>query len=198
MSAALALGFPDPVLDAQAVFRAVMEALARPGTVQALAAALDPPAPLTRELAAVALALADHDAGLWLDAPLAAVPAVAEYLRFHTGAPIVADPTAAAFALVADPAGLMPFEAFAQGVPDYPDRSTTLVLALDTLETGAGLTLRGPGIDGRARLAAAPLPTDMPARWAANRALFPRGVDLVLTAPGRVAGLPRSTDILQE
>jgi alpha-D-ribose 1-methylphosphonate 5-triphosphate synthase subunit PhnH len=198
MNMALAPGFADPVLDAQGVFRAVMDALARPGTVQALSSALVPPAPLPPELAAVALALADHDAPVWLDAPLAAAPAVADFLRFHTGAPIVADPGEAAFALVADPRALPPFETFALGVPDYPDRSTTLVLALDTIETGAGLTLRGPGIAGRATLAAGPLPTDFPGRWAANRSLFPRGVDLVLTAPGRVAGLPRSTDILAE
>ena len=97
-------GFADPVLDAQRVFRGVMEALARPGSLQPLADLPEVPAPLTPELAAIALALADADAPLWLDAPLAGAPAVAEFLRFHTGAPIVKDPAEAAFALVADPA----------------------------------------------------------------------------------------------
>jgi alpha-D-ribose 1-methylphosphonate 5-triphosphate synthase subunit PhnH len=195
MSAALALGFPDPVIDAQRVFRAVMDALARPGTVRDLAVDLAPPAPLTPELAAVALALADHEAPLWLDPALAAVPAVAAYLRFHTGAPIVADPAGAAFALVAEPAWLSSFEPFAIGTPDYPDRSTTLVLACDRLASEEGFTLEGPGIERQAALSAAPLPPGFPALWAANRALFPRGIDLILVAPGRVAGLPRSTTL---
>ena len=67
MTAILRQGFPDPVLDAQEVFRAVMDALARPGSVRPLGSDLDPPAPLTPELAAVALSLADHDAPLWLE-----------------------------------------------------------------------------------------------------------------------------------
>ena len=44
-------GFADPVLDAQRVFRAVMEALARPGSLQPLSDLPDVPAPLTPELA---------------------------------------------------------------------------------------------------------------------------------------------------
>ncbi|MDJ1159105.1 phosphonate C-P lyase system protein PhnH [Chelatococcus sp. SYSU_G07232] len=190
--APLAAGFADPVRDSQAVFRAVMTALARPALPQPLAVALGPPAPLTPELAAVALALADHEAPLWLDGPLASVSAVADFLRFHTGAPIVTDPAGAAFALVADAAALPPFDAFAQGTQDYPDRSTTVVAAVERLAQGRGLAFEGPGIRQRAALDAAPVPADLAQRLARNRALFPRGVDLVLVAPGRIAGLPRS------
>lgn len=194
-AAALAPGFADPVLDAQGVFRAVMEALARPGTPQALPVSLAPPAPLTPAIAAIALTLADHEAPLWLDARLAASAAAAGWLRFHTGARIVEDARAAAFALIVDPADLPAFDAFALGEQAYPDRSTTLVLACDQLEAESGFTLAGPGIRETARLAAAPLPPDFRARWRANGALFPRGVDLLLTAGDRVVGLPRTTEI---
>lgn len=195
-------GFADPVHDAQRTFRAVLDALARPGSLQAVAVSLAPPAPLTPELAAVALALADADAPLWLDAELAAVPEVAAYLRFHTGARIADDPAEAAFALIADPASCPPFAAFAQGMPAYPDRAATLVLALErlsgeSLSGEGGLHLSGPGIRGTARLSAAPLPDDIVARLADNHALFPLGIDLILTAPGRVAGLPRSTRVAE-
>jgi alpha-D-ribose 1-methylphosphonate 5-triphosphate synthase subunit PhnH len=197
MSLALELGFGDPVLDSQETFRAVMNALSQPGTVHSLPSRLTPPSPLTPELAAIALTLADHEAPLWLDAALAAAPPVAEYLRFHTGANIVADPKLAAFALVAAPTDLPPLNAFALGLPDYPDRSTTVVLALDSLGSGEEHRLVGPGIRGRATLRASALPSDFRLRWVANHALFPRGVDLVLTSPGQVAGLPRSTMILE-
>ncbi|PIK69245.1 phosphonate C-P lyase system protein PhnH, partial [Methylobacterium frigidaeris] len=126
----LARGFADPVHDAQGVFRAVMDALARPGTIRPLVPVLAPPAPLTAELAAVALALADSDAALWLDAALARSQAVTDFLRFHTGARITEDPAEAAFALISDAAACPDFGAFAQGTPAYPDRSATLVLAV--------------------------------------------------------------------
>jgi alpha-D-ribose 1-methylphosphonate 5-triphosphate synthase subunit PhnH len=199
----LAPGFADPVHDGQGAFRAVLDALARPGTLQALDAGLRPPAPLTPELAAVALALADADAPLWLDAPLSQCEAVGAYLRFHTGAALVAEPEQAAFALVARPAACPPFACFAQGEPAYPDRSTTLVLALDRLAAGdahaegARFVLAGPGIRGTARLQAASLPPDFAARCAENTAGFPLGVDLLLAAPGRIAGLPRSTRVTE-
>ena len=197
---AAAPGFRDPVRDAQAVFRAAMDALARPGAPRPLFASVlpRPPEPLTPELGAIALALADHEAPLWLDTSLAAAPTVAEWLRFHTGAPITADPGAAAFALVADPPRCPPLAAFAQGTPDYPDRSATLVLAVAELAAGEGLALEGPGIRGRARLAAAPLPPDFRERLVGNLALFPLGVDHLLAAPGAVAGLPRSTRVVAE
>lgn len=193
---ALARGFADPVHDAQAVFRTVMEALARPGLVRRLACALAPPAPLTPELAALALTLADADTPIWLDRSLAGCAAACEFLRFHTGAPIVANPAEAAFALIADPCACPPFAAFAQGTPAYPDTSATLILALARLSERGGLGFAGPGIRGRTQLDAAPLPPDWPERLQANHAAFPRGVDLVLAAPGRVAGLPRSARAL--
>ncbi len=88
-----------------------------------------------------------------------------------------------------------PLATFAQGSPAYPDGSTTLVLALDALEAGAGLRLTGPGIRGTADLALAPMPPGWPGALRENHAGFPLGVDGLLTAPGRVAGLPRSTAV---
>ncbi len=193
-------GFADPVHDAQGVFRAVLDALARPGTIQPIPARLDPPAPLTPELAAIALALTDRDTPVWLDPVLADAPDVAAYLRFHTGAPLTGDPAHAAFALVREPARCPPLAAFGQGTPAYPDTSTTVILALDRIEdadglrlAGSHLRLAGPGIRGTASIALAPMPAGWPEALRQNHAAFPLGIDALLTAPGRVAGLPRST-----
>lgn len=194
MSAALAPGFADPVFDAQAVFRCLLDALARPGLSQPLPASLDSPPPLTPELAAVALALADPDAPLWLDAPLASEPAVASYLRFHTGARIVEDPADAAFALVSDPALLPAFDRFAIGTDEYPDRSTTLVIAVEAIDGGSPIRLAGPGIPDEVVVSAS-LPVDFADRLRANHALFPRGVDCLLVSRGAAIGIPRSSSI---
>lgn len=192
----LAPGFADPVFDAQRAFRAVMAALARPGTVEPLAGVARPPAPMTPELAALALTLIDHDTPVWLDAALAAAPDVGAFLRFHAGAPIVADPAAAAFALIAEPRAMPPLAAFAQGSDAYPDRSATLILQVAGF-AGTPLALAGPGIRGTAAFAAAPLPADFAVQLSANRALFPRGVDVILCAPGEVAALPRSVRLME-
>ena len=198
MSAALAPGFADPVFDAQSAFRAVLSALSRPGIPAPLATALAPPAPLTPELAALALALADPDAPLWLDASLAANPGVAAYLRFHTGAPIVSDPAEAAFALVADPLQAPNFGKLALGTHLYPDRSTTLVLAVASFDGGSPMRLRGPGILGDITVAAAPRLDGFTDELRANATTFPRGVDCVLVCPGAVVGIPRSSRIVEE
>ena len=97
-AAPLAAGFADPVHDAQRCFRTIMNAMARPGTLQAIeTGGLKPPAPLTPVAAAIALTLVDYDTPVWLDGPFARSEAVKTFLRFHTGAPIVSEPVEAAF-----------------------------------------------------------------------------------------------------
>lgn len=194
---ALASGFADAPREAQEVFKAVMWALARPGRPVPLRTPLAPPAPLSPEMAAIALALLDYETPAWLDPALAAVPAVTSFLRFHTSAPLVEAPAAARFALIADGAALPDFARFALGEPDYPDRSTTLVVQVNALGEGP-ILLEGPGIETSVGFAAAPLPADFPARLAANRQLFPLGVDVILVAPGAVLGLPRSARLIGE
>ena len=196
MPRALARGLADPVFDAQRVFRVVMSALARPGSLERLSSDLEPPPPLTPGLAAVALSLCDQDTPIWLDAGLTQAPAVADYLRFHTGAPLTTAPADSAFALLADPASCPAFDTFALGLQDYPDRSTTLVLAVEQLSTHGGFILEGPGIARQASLEVAPLPRGFEQAWADNRARFPRGVDLLFAARHTLAGLPRSTRIV--
>ena len=193
-----AQAFADPVFDAQRVFRAAMNALARPGSILDLGASVRPPEPLSPELAALALALADHETPIWLDAALAGSDEVRDFLRFHTGAPITTRPDEAAFALVGNPALCPPLASFAQGTPEYPDRSTTLFIHPVELGGDGGFTLRGPGIADTAQLGIASLPPDFANQWADNRRLFPRGVDLLFVANGRVAGLPRTTQLSGE
>src|SRR5579859_1526644 len=118
-------GFADPVLEAQSVFRSVMTAMARPSTIADLTSeGLDPPRPLTPELAAVALTLCDHETPIWLDTDLAAAQSVARYIQFYTGAPLVADPADAAFVFAVDLNETPPLTQLAQGSDEYPDRST--------------------------------------------------------------------------
>jgi alpha-D-ribose 1-methylphosphonate 5-triphosphate synthase subunit PhnH len=195
LSVVLAPAFPEPVLASQAVFRAVMDAFARPGEIKPLPHAAVAPPPLSATAAALAWALLDYETPLWLDAALTEAPAVAEWIRFHAGARVTDDPRLASFAIISDPVQAPPFDQFALGTPEYPDRSTTLVLQVRCFGEGQRWSLSGPGIADSASLAADPLPGDLVERLAANRALFPRGVDLILVSPDSVAALPRSVTL---
>ena len=68
-----------------------------------------------------------------------------------------------------------------------------MVLQVAALTGGPELISRGPGIKNHGHFAPVGLPDDFHAQWAANRELFPRGIDLLLVADGQVMGLPRST-----
>src|SRR6185437_12904599 len=122
--AELPAGFADKVISAQSTFRMVMDAMARPGSVQRIAAVAGSPVTMMHGTAALALTLFDHDTPLWLDPAMATTPDVERWLKFHTSAPIVEDPSVSAFALIADPSSLPALDSFAFGTPEYPDRST--------------------------------------------------------------------------
>ncbi len=186
-------GFAAPVTDAQRCFRALLEAMARPGRVQRLLVVpAAPPAPLAPAAAAVLLTLADADTPVWLDAG----PDAAAWLRFHAGCPIVEDPGAASFLLAArqPPPPLASLDA---GTEEEPHRSATLILQVEALEeAAAGWRLTGPGIEAAHHLLVRGAPAGFLDSWAANRARFPRGVDVVLAAGAdRLAALPRTVAI---
>lgn len=188
-------GFSNPVFEAQTVFKALMDAMARPGSVQSFDMPVRPPAPLTATAAAIALAITDHDTAVWLDPDLAKGDAVRTWLGFQTGASIVTEPELAVFALIADPGRMPALTAFAQGTAEYPDRSATLILQVDALDGGDRLTLEGPGIEHKSTIAPSPLSADFLAQWRENAAAYPLGVDLVLAAPDGIVCLPRTTRI---
>jgi alpha-D-ribose 1-methylphosphonate 5-triphosphate synthase subunit PhnH len=194
--AELPAGFVDKVLSAQSTFRSVMDAMARPGSVQRVEAVAGEPAGVMRGTAAIALTLFDHDTPIWLDARMSQTSAVAKWLKFHTSAPVTADSSIASFALIGDAPGLPALERFAFGSNEYPDRSTTLILQVESLTTGPAFELRGPGIDGTIVLQATIQPPDLFERLAINQTLFPRGVDVVLVHDDVIVAIPRTARLI--
>jgi alpha-D-ribose 1-methylphosphonate 5-triphosphate synthase subunit PhnH len=191
--AELPAGFFDKVKSAQSTFRAVMEAMARPGSVQQVVAAVGTPTPMMRGTAAIALTLFDHDTPIWLDQKMSETSEVARWLKFHTSAPVVADSSICNFALIGDAGALPDLSRFALGTNEYPDRSTTLIVQVKDLTRGEVYDLRGPGINGSAVLQATIEPKNLFERLAVNESLFPRGIDVVLVADGAIVAIPRTT-----
>jgi alpha-D-ribose 1-methylphosphonate 5-triphosphate synthase subunit PhnH len=189
-------GFDDIGLDSQAMFRVCLSAMANPGRIHPLSVSSPRtvPAGLNRSAAALLLALLDQDTAVWLP-PAARQGDCGAYLRFHTGCSLSAASATATFALIDDDCPLPPLAAFAQGSEAYPDRSTTVVVQCRALRERQGWTLRGPGIESHCTLDVEGVVADFPERWAANRAVFPRGVDLFLAAPDAIAALPRTVRV---
>jgi len=184
-------GFADPVLDAQASFRAILEAMSRPGRIQRIDARITPPAPLCSAAGAALLSLADADTPLWLDAG----DAVAEWLRFHCGALITSEISAARFVLACGAAPSL--DALDIGTDEDPQLGATLILQVAGQVAGDGWRLTGPGIQHEHRLGVLGAPAGFVAAWARNKAFFPRGLDVLLCAGDSIAALPRSVMIAE-
>lgn len=180
-------GFADPVAEAQRCFRAVLDAMARPGSIHDVSFT-DPPPQLCPAAAAVLLTLADHETPMWLDPDAEAARA---WLAFHSGVPFVSR-DAAAFVVARE----LPILALLrQGTDEAPEDSATVILQLPRLGAGARFRLSGPGLRDGGVLAADGLPVDFAARWAENHARFPLGIDLILCSASRVAALPRTVTV---
>lgn len=178
-------GFADPAIGSAHAFRSVMEAMARPGTIQNIGGAT-PPAPLSPATGAVLLTLCDTETPVYLasDVNCAAVKA---WLSFHTGAPLVG-PSHCMFAVGTWDA-LAPLSTYPIGTSEYPDRSATLIVECPEL-AASGATMTGPGIKEQAALS---LPEVEAFR--SNRMLFPLGLDFIFTSGDRIAALPRTTHV---
>jgi alpha-D-ribose 1-methylphosphonate 5-triphosphate synthase subunit PhnH len=179
------------------VFRKVMDAVARPGTIQDLVFAPDAPQGLGRAAGAVALTLFDFETPIWLDPALRGGTAEG-WMRFHCGCPLTDDPIKAAFALITDALAAPQLADFNMGDAKYPDRSTTLVFQLPALDGGPQVTLTGPGIKDEATLALAGLPTGFWDQVRSNQSKFQFGVDLIFVAGDRLTALPRSTRVTNQ
>jgi alpha-D-ribose 1-methylphosphonate 5-triphosphate synthase subunit PhnH len=182
-------GLPDPVRDAQSVFRAVLGAMSTPGAIHRAGGGLTPPSCLAPATAAVLLTLIDAETPLCLAADL---HEAADWIAFHCGARLQ-DGTAAFVVATALP----DLAALDGGSDEAPENSVTVILQLPALGTGAAFHLEGPGLRAPATLRASGLPENFAASWAANHALFPRGVDLILCAGESLAALPRSVTVTE-
>lgn len=171
-----------PVPDADeardnATFGALLAALSRPGTPQAMP--LPGPAPL-------ALALIDRECRVWADTP------ELDALLRRTGASAVPSELADHVFLALDTeAALARMGRLMAGDALYPDEGATLI-APARIGTGPELRLTGPGIEGSARLRLGGL---HPAVWAVRAGLcrYPLGIEMIFVDGAQIVALPRST-----
>lgn len=187
----ISLGFADPVHDAQRAFRGALDALSRPGRRLTVGQPVKGLA-LGPAMAHLLLALTDDDTPVWWQQPDAQT---ANWLRFHTGAPLAATAAEAAFAVLGMTAAWPSLEAFAQGSMTSPEGSATLLAEVSSLDDGPALAWRGPGIRDMQTVRIAGLPENFWTQWQASQASFPQGVDIIFTCADAALGLPRTTRV---
>jgi alpha-D-ribose 1-methylphosphonate 5-triphosphate synthase subunit PhnH len=189
----LAAGFPDNVHDTQHAFRAVLDALSRPGQPHVLGAQL-PEVALGGAMARLLLSLCDDETSVWWQDDALVLQ---NWLRFHTGAVVTDTPKVATFALINQIEQGLSLIDFALGTAASPEHSSTLLIELPALTGGPEVECRGPGIAEVQRVSLQGLPSDFWRQWETNHALFPHGVDIVFTCGDSVLGLPRTTRVSQ-
>lgn len=185
---------------AQQTFRALLTAMARPGTVQTL-----PLLPGEQPEISLLFALADHEVTFALVGESAKRSHDMHALARQIGTLTGSTPSAVAEADFVVSYGPLPAGAWPKlrrGTPAFPDRSATIVyilpaIGLRLLDTPAtALTLTGPGIETDQRLVVSGLNASEFTILAEANADFPLGVDAILTDPlGRMACIPRSSKI---
>jgi alpha-D-ribose 1-methylphosphonate 5-triphosphate synthase subunit PhnH len=175
-----ALGI-DPVHGTRSTFRALCDAMARPGTLHE--------APTDRADHAVVTTLVDHEVPFHTDDPDLADALAAQGRLEH------ADATEARIVhTTGDPS--WDARTLRRGSLVEPSEGVTLVHRVDALATdpGQGLTtcrLSGPGVDGTRTVAVA-LPASSLEAIVDAQSTYPRGIDVVLTGGRHIAALPRS------
>lgn len=178
-------GFTNaPVQSAQS-FRKIMNVMAKPGTIEDLSVA-QPPAPLSSAAGSLLLTLCDAQTPIYLSEKFDNAD-VRAWITFHCNSPF-SDAKDCMFALGGWDQ-LQPLHNFPIGTPEYPDRSTTLIVEMDELSS-SGAVLSGPGIKETSSLS---LPETL--AFEKNALLFPLGHDFYFTCGEKIAALPRTTKV---
>jgi alpha-D-ribose 1-methylphosphonate 5-triphosphate synthase subunit PhnH len=181
-------GFQDPIHDTQQTFRALLEALALPGSRQATVP-ITPPVGLMPSCAAAALTLFDLETTIWLQPGWS--DDVPGWLLFHTGCQLTNQPAAADFAVIWNPMTLPDLATFRWGTSEAPEASTSLLIQCSAWTGGPRVRLDGPGILGELAVEV-PLSADFWSQWQTMTQHYPLGLDVWCCHDQHVMGLPRT------
>lgn len=178
-----ALGL-DPVHDTRETFRALCDAMSRPGTVQRV-----PAAPADH---AVAATIVDHEVSAYTDDDDLR-DALSGQGRFDEAQPDEAD--------IVHTHGVPSWDTgdLARGSLVEPSEGATAIYRVESLSSDpedglTTVTLSGPGVPDT-RTVRLGLPADEFDAIAAAQSPYPRGVDAIFTAADQVVAIPRSVSM---
>ncbi len=217
----LHLGFDDPVHGSQQVFRQLLKAMSEPGSVEEVTC-IDVDGSLIdagfyKTSYAVGLSLLDSQTPIALS-PSLDQTVVSNSLVFHCACPIFdltgsetnqksnkqQDKSEVEFLFLnaKEWKGLSKNKILSLGDLAYPERSTTIVVQVDAVdsdlldqENTQKLSLSGPGIESTRDVYVAGLNGELICSIQENHNAFPLGYDFILAAPNAFLCLPRTCSV---
>ena len=188
-------GFSNPILDSQAVYSTLMSAMSEPAKVFELNKYCDGPQGLYPTTAAIALTLFDNDTKIFHTSSL---DDAQDWVRFHCSAPSTQQEHNADYAIVSKASHVLDFSKLAIGTPEYPERSTTLIFEVESLEDGACFEARGPGIENIHLFSVKGIHEECEEVVTNNHGLFLQGLDCILVSSTSILCLPRTTKLRRQ
>lgn len=186
-------GFLNPVLGPQQTFRAIIEAMARPGQLVKIKSKLHNPEMLNLASAAVCLTLLDDETPLWTD--LSWDCTAVNWFQVSCGCSVVTEPCMADFALITRPANMPPLDDFRIGNAQHPESAATLIVQVEGFNDANGKNLGTPGNKSTPHFAPEGIAVDFWEQWQLQAAFFPLGVDILFTCGDLLAALPRTNEL---
>jgi alpha-D-ribose 1-methylphosphonate 5-triphosphate synthase subunit PhnH len=197
------VGFDD-VFDSQATFRALLDALSRPGKICRLPdrAYRSPPRGFCPPALSILKTLCDHRVSFSL-ASGNRTSELSRYLEVNLSTP-PEDVEKADYVIFDGTAFDEDFMRMKRGSSEFPENSATALLCVGRLDEGAletdtpscRLRCAGPGVQDTTFLTVTRLDPRYGEARARTNSVSPLGIDLFLVDPGgRVAGIPRTTSV---
>ena len=177
--------FSEKSINSSIAFRSLVNATSYPGRTFQINK-LNKPSVLSNAAATILITLCDNESNVYLSKDYS-TDEVKDWLIFNTGA-IVSDKQSADFA-VGDWESLLPLDEFKTGVPEYPERSATLIIE-ESNYNKIQCNINGPGIKDKLQI---DLPN--PELFIKNSHLYPLGLDFYFTNDLKILSIPRSTKI---
>ena len=182
----------QPAALEQRTFRAMLTAMSMPGTIQVLTDAN--PTDAAVAVVAIAQSFLDHEVTFHVAAEGGS--ALEDAILRRTGARTA--PLSLAGYVFADPThARRAVEQAVEGPLEEPEQSASLIVRCAQVGEGdLALRFAGPGVDGEITLRLGGLGADVIKARNERNGPFPTGIDLLFVdAQGRLAGLPRSTQV---
>jgi alpha-D-ribose 1-methylphosphonate 5-triphosphate synthase subunit PhnH len=185
--------FENPELGSEQTFRAIVEAMARPGQLIKIKSKVNNIEMLNMASAAICLTLLDDETPLWTD--LSWDSTAVSWFQIHCGCSVVTEPCMAHFALITQPDDMPELDEFKIGDEEHPENATTLIVQVNDFNDHQGKFLSGSVIKNTTYFAPAGIQADFWKQWQLQAALFPLGVDVFFTHKDILAALPRTTQV---